>query len=173
VLPQFGGEPYRTAISNYVDVLNQKGLIPILELHWSAPGSKPATGQSPMPDLDHTPDFWRSVAQTFNDNSTGWHVYNFSVCSSRSCFEQTAAPVAAVMPLIAGEIGENDCAHGFIDDLMDFLDENGAGYLGWAWNAGFDCAKGPALISNYDGTPTAFGVGLMEHRAERKRLSAQ
>jgi hypothetical protein len=26
-----------------------------------------------------------------------------------------------------------------------------------------DCASEPALISNYDGTPTAYGVGLRDH----------
>jgi aryl-phospho-beta-D-glucosidase BglC (GH1 family) len=37
----------------------------ILDLHWTAPGTQPATGQMPMPDMDHSLDFWTSVASTF------------------------------------------------------------------------------------------------------------
>jgi hypothetical protein len=75
------------------------------------------------------------------------------------------APVIAQVPLLVGEIGENDCAHGYIDGLMNFLDAHNTGYLGWAWNANFNCSSGPALISNYNGTPTNFGIGLRDHLA--------
>jgi endoglucanase len=249
VRPSFGGANYQQAIVDYVDRLNRNGLIAILELHWSAPGATPATGQTPMPDLDHSPAFWTSVANTFQVNTSvifdlfnepfpdnnrdttagwmcwrdggncpgvnfpvagmqqlvdtvratgatnvimlggiqfsnalsqfltfepsdpmnglaaSWHVYNFNVCNNRGCWNATAAPVAAKLPLVTGEIGENDCAHGFIDDLMTFLDNHQSGYLGWTWNTDFDCGKGPGLITNYDGTPTDFGIGLMQHLA--------
>ncbi len=61
-----------------------------------------------------------------------------------------------------GEIGENDCAHGFIDRVMNWADAHGVGYLGWTWNT-WDCSGGPALISNYNGTPTNFGTGFKAH----------
>lgn len=74
-------------------------------------------------------------------------------------------------PVVAGEIGEYDCAHGYIDDFMSFADANGISYLGWAWDAvapgAWQCDTGPALITNYDGTPTAFGVGLRDHLRAR------
>ncbi|HEX5494741.1 MAG TPA: cellulase family glycosylhydrolase [Mycobacteriales bacterium] len=92
-----------------------------------------------------------------------WHSYNFNICIDLNCWTNQIAPVSAQVPLIAGEIGENDCAHGYIDGLMNFLDQHSAGYLGWAWNANFDCNSGPALISSYDGTPTNFGIGLRTH----------
>jgi endoglucanase len=65
-------------------------------------------------------------------------------------------------PVVATEIGENDCAHGFIDGLMSWADGAGVSYLGYAWNP-FDCESGPALISDFDGTSTAFGAGLKAH----------
>jgi len=34
----------------------------------------------------------------------------------------------------------------------------------WGWNP-FDCSNFPALINNYDGTPTSFGIGLRDHLA--------
>ncbi|MGW4817530.1 cellulase family glycosylhydrolase [Streptomyces sp. NPDC004227] len=91
-----------------------------------------------------------------------YHVYNFNTCSSASCWNSTLAPVAAQVPLVAGEIGENTCSHGFIDQVMKWFDDRGLSYLGWTWNT-WDCSSGPSLISAYDGTPTAFGAGLRDH----------
>lgn len=91
-----------------------------------------------------------------------WHSYNFNACITASCWDSTLAPVAAKVPLVAGEIGENDCGHGYVDTLMAWLDAHKLSYLGWTWNT-WDCSSGPALISSYDGTPTAYGVGLRDH----------
>jgi len=93
-----------------------------------------------------------------------WHAYNFNSCNTQSCWDSQIAPVAATVPLVTGELGENDCAHGYLDGLMTWLDNHNAGYLGWGWNT-FDCSNFPALISNYDGTPTSFGIGLRDHLA--------
>ncbi|MFI6438682.1 cellulase family glycosylhydrolase [Streptomyces sp. NPDC050759] len=94
--------------------------------------------------------------------AAAWHVYNFNACANESCWNSTLAPVAAQVPLVAGEIGENTCAHGFIDQVMKWFDDRGLSYLGWTWNT-WDCSSGPSLISSYDGTPTAFGTGLRDH----------
>ncbi|MFF8805777.1 cellulase family glycosylhydrolase [Streptomyces omiyaensis] len=91
-----------------------------------------------------------------------WHVYNFNTCSTETCWNDTLAPVAAQVPLLAGEIGENTCGHAFIDRVMKWFDDRGLSYLGWTWNT-WNCNSGPALITSYDGTPTAFGVGLRDH----------
>src|SRR4029077_1430616 len=68
VEPQFGGVAYRAAVTGYVKRLHKAGLYVILDLHWSAPGSQPTEGQAFMPDLDHSPAFWRSVAGTFKSD---------------------------------------------------------------------------------------------------------
>jgi len=70
VSSQYGGTNYQQAIADYVSVIKQQGLIPILELHWSAPGSTQAVSQQPMPDQDHSPAFWTQVAQMFKGNSS-------------------------------------------------------------------------------------------------------
>ncbi len=93
------------------------------------------------------------------------HVYNFNTCDDTACYDSTIAPIAAKVPVIPGEIGENDCAHGFIDSLMAWFDAHKTGYLGWAWNADFNCNSGPGLITDYNGTPTAYGIGLRDHLA--------
>jgi Cellulase (glycosyl hydrolase family 5) len=244
----YSGTTYQQAIANYVNLLNQNGLVAILDLHWNAPGTAQATGQVPMPDQDHAPAFWQSVANYFKGNSSvifdlfnepypdsnqnttaawqclrdggtcpgisyqaagmqelvtsvrntgatniimvggvgysgilsqwlsykpidplnnlaaSWHSYNFSWCNTPSCWDSWVGPVAQQVPVVTGEIGENDCAHGYIDSLMQWLDGKGQSYLGWAWNTA-NCSSFPALITNYNGSPTGFGVGFQTHLA--------
>ena len=107
-----------------------------------------------------------------NNLAASWHSYNFNFCISLSCWNRTIAPVAQQVPLIVGEIGENDCDHGYIDRLIPWLDGIGASYLGWTWNP-WDCASGPALISDYSGTPTRFGAELKMHFAALAGKPAQ
>ena len=90
------------------------------------------------------------------------HTYNFSSCVTVTCWNNMIKPVAAVVPVVSGEMGENDCAHGFIDMYMNWMDSIGAGYLGWGWVTS-PCAGEPALIIDYSGTPTRYGIGLRNH----------
>ncbi|MGW1169990.1 cellulose binding domain-containing protein [Streptomyces sp. NPDC002550] len=94
--------------------------------------------------------------------TAAYHGYNFNTCSNESCWNSTLAPVAAQVPLIAGEIGENTCSHAFVDQVMKWFDDRNLSYLGWTWNT-WDCSSGPSLISAYDGTPTTYGIGLRDH----------
>ena len=76
-----------------------------------------------------------------------------------------AAEVAQV-PVIAGEIGENDCAGSYINPLTTWLDGQNTSYLAWAWNADFDCSSGPGLITDYvPGDPTSYGAAYQAHLA--------
>lgn len=253
------GANYQDAIKAYVTLLNQSGMVAILDLHWtdglytgnsSGCSSAEAICQKPMPDTAESVPFWTSVASMFKGNdavifdlfnepfperadnsnetegwqcwlnggsscvgisyavagmqtlvntvrATGannvimlgglafandltqwlafepadpdhnlvasWHSYNFNACITQSCWTSQIAPVIAKVPLIAGEIGENDCADTYINPLMTFLDSESTGYLAWAWNADFNCSTGPSLITDYNGDPTAFGAGYESH----------
>lgn len=88
-----------------------------------------------------------------------------SPCSA-ACRAEVLA-TARRHPVLFGELGETDCAHGYIDRIMAFADRHAIGYLGWAWDAtapgGWNCSSGPALITAYDGSPTAYGRGLRDH----------
>ena len=99
---------------------------------------------------------------TSNNLVASWHSYNFNTCSSSSCWTSQIAPVAAKVPLIAGEIGENDCSASYINPLMSFLDSVGSSYLAWTWN-NWDCSTGPSLISDYTGAATTYGAGYKAH----------
>ena len=70
VTPAYSGPTYQQAIQDYVNLLVQNDLYPIVELHWSAPGTTLATWQEPMPDRDHSPALWSEVATAFKGNDT-------------------------------------------------------------------------------------------------------
>jgi hypothetical protein len=77
------------------------------------------------------------------------------------------AAVAAVRPVVVGELGETDCRHRYIDKWMPWADRLGLSYIGWTWNAtakgGWTCKGGPSLIENFRGKPTRYGVGFRDH----------
>jgi hypothetical protein len=111
---------------------------------------------------------WLQYEPTDPDHNlaASWHSYNFNSCSSQSCWTSQIAPVIAQVPVVAGEIGENDCAGGYINPLTTWLDSQHTSYLAWAWNADFNCSSGPGLISDYvPGTPTAYGAAYKAHLA--------
>ena len=259
VKPEYGGATYRAAIQAWVAKLHAHGLHAILELHWNAPGTFPAKDQQPMPDLDHSPEFWKSVATTFIDdpavvfdlynepyvdksNSTasdpwacwrdgctitvsrggvsgswkaagmqllvdtvratgakqpimlgglaysndlsGWlanmakdplsalvasyHLYNFNTCKTATCWNAVLDPVSKKVPLVTGELGEDDCKHDFVDGYMDWADAHGASYLGWTWNlwgspTSTSCGSSKIiLVADWGGTPTPYGFGLKD-----------
>jgi hypothetical protein len=95
----------------------------------------------------------------------GFHLYNDVPCANTGCWNSTVGAVAQQVPVVTGELGERDCAHGFIDGYMSWADAHGVGYLGWAWNP-TDCGGFPALISDWSGNATSFGVGLQTHLAD-------
>jgi endoglucanase len=64
----YGGAGYQHEIESFVSDLNAHGIYAILDLHWTAPGNQTALEQQPMPDMDHSPAFWTSVATAFKSN---------------------------------------------------------------------------------------------------------
>jgi hypothetical protein len=64
------------------------------------------------------------------------------------------------VPLIIDGFGDYDCDHGYSDLVMRLADEHGFSYLAWTWDT-WGCRNG--LISNYNGTPTPYGVGIRDH----------
>jgi hypothetical protein len=82
------GANYQTAIINYVNLLHQYGLYAILELHWTAPGTNRSTQQENMPDADHAPAMWASVAAAFkNDPAVLFDVFNEPNGVSWGCWQ--------------------------------------------------------------------------------------
>src|ERR1700733_12730462 len=77
VAPSLGGSAYRAAIREYVSGLERAGLYVILDLHWAAPRHGLATGLIPLPDAEHAPAFWSSVATEYReDRGVIFDLYN-------------------------------------------------------------------------------------------------
>lgn len=93
--------------------------------------------------------------------AASWHSYSFNACDTQSCWTSQISPVIAKVPVIAGEIGETDCADDYIDPLMAYLDSESTSYLAWAWDDDFPCVD--SLITDYGGTPSGFGAGYRTH----------
>lgn len=118
---------------------------------------------------------WQANAPTDPDDQliVSEHTYGPSPTNTASPCEDTCRAVlvrlAATHPVVTGELGEVDCAHGYIDDYMDWADQHGIGYIGGAFNAiapgSYQCDS-PALLDDYalpDPTPSPFGIGLRDH----------
>jgi hypothetical protein len=117
---------------------------------------------------------WRRYEPSDPDHQlvVSFHSYNFGGCDTAACWDQTLAPLAATVPIVTGELGENGCTDGYDLKYMAWADGHGVSYLGWAWDAtdaGWNCSSGPSLIVSYDGQATAYGAGLKAHLA---RLAA-
>jgi endoglucanase len=250
---RFSGARYRHLVHRFVRRLHHAGLYVVLDLHWAAPGRRTARGILPMPDADHAPAYWRSVARSFkSDHAVLFDLYNEPHDIGWSCWlhgcripagrvgswhhpayraagmqqlvaavrstgakqplmlggldwsrvlhgwaahlphdrrhqlvasEQTYGELAPCVhgcrraitrtarhhPVVVGELGETDCADGYIHRFMPYADRHGISYLGWTWNAtapgSWTCRGGPSLIRHWSGTPTAYGVGFRNHLA--------
>lgn len=68
IKPAYVGSDYIKAIVHETQSAERYGIHPIIALFWEAPGAKKAGGQIAMPDADHAPAFWRSVAETFKND---------------------------------------------------------------------------------------------------------
>jgi len=243
----YSGATYQQFIKNWVALLNNNGIYAILELKWTAPGGTPATGQVPMPDIDHSPTFWSQVANAYKGNNavifelfnepfpdnqqnstaawtcwrdggtcsgvsfqaagmqslvnavrgTGatnvvalggvsyanalyqwlaykpndplnnmaavWHVYNFNICNTVSCYNANAGPVLAQVPVIVTETGADTCDATWWNTYLSWLDTSGVSYLAWVWNTwGASCTT-LSLINDYAGTPTQMGQIYKTH----------
>ncbi|MCU1493681.1 MAG: hypothetical protein JWO62_1445, partial [Acidimicrobiaceae bacterium] len=73
----YSGTAYRQAVAAYVAELHHDGMIAILDLHWSAPGTSLAVSQQDMADAQHSPAFWTSVSTIFkSDPGVIFDLYN-------------------------------------------------------------------------------------------------
>lgn len=94
-----------------------------------------------------------------------WHTYNFNACVTVACWDSQIGTVAAQVPVQAGEIGQDTCAHDYIDRVTAWADANGVGYTAWTWNPWGICGSGGnVLIEDFGGTPTrTYGEGFKAH----------
>jgi hypothetical protein len=237
------GDNYKNAIHDYVMLLEQANIAPILDLHWVGPGTTLAQRQQPMPS-DHSADFWTQVAtayasdpyvvfepynepfpdmnrdsaaawtcwrdgctaplqtangasgtytaagtqalvnairgagspalillggvqysnrltmwstykpaDTMNNLAAAWHVYNFNGCATATCWNAAPATLAAAVPIVATEFGENDCQATFVNTFIDWMNGKGLSFLAWTWDTWGACT--PGMTNGQGGNPWA------------------
>lgn len=103
--------------------------------------------------------------------AASWHL--FSPGSRLDALRDLVVrPLAGTYPVVAAELSEKDCAHGWLDRFMGWADNAGISYLAWNWGTSPDCGN-PVLITSYDGSPTRFGTGYRDHLAALWRQQAK
>jgi hypothetical protein len=112
---------------------------------------------------------WLANAPSDPDHqlAASFHNYDGEACQTEACWDDTIAPVAAVVPVVTGELGEDDCSSDFDDGYMSWADAHGISYLGWGWFVvdGADCHT-ISLITDEAGAPASpNGVALQDHLA--------
>ena len=95
---------------------------------------------------------WRDYrpSDPLNNVAPAWHIYNFNGCSNPECWSAAPQALAQDFPIVATEIGQDDCQSDFITPLMAFLDEHSSGYLAWSWNVQGKCQ---AASKEHQGNP--------------------
>jgi endoglucanase len=85
--PTYAGANYQAAISGFVTRLRAHGLYVILSNQVAGPGTTKSTTILPMPDADHAPAAWSSVASKFApDKGVIFDLYNEPHDVSWSCW---------------------------------------------------------------------------------------
>lgn len=112
-------------------------------------------------DLSQMMNHWPTDPQ--NNLAASWHVYNFNICNTSACWNQTVAPVAARVPLVVAEVGNNQCEGTFNKSVMDFAQNLKQGYLAWVWTVVTPACENLSLIQDEQGTATSYGQLYKTH----------
>ncbi|HST80895.1 MAG TPA: cellulase family glycosylhydrolase [Kineosporiaceae bacterium] len=98
-----------------------------------------------------------------NNIAASWHAYSFNACATGSCWDTQVAPLAQQVPIVIGEFGQDNCGFDYMQQLADWADAHGMGYLAWTWSP-WGCSTGAVLIKDYNGTPEpGVGEGFKAH----------
>jgi len=100
-----------------------------------------------------------------------FHTYNWTQCNTLSCWKASVSPVASVVPVVTGELGEDDCSSAYVQQFMQWADQHNISYLLWAWQEALPtdpCSTSNLrLISKWSGSPNGLsGEALNGHLAQ-------
>jgi endoglucanase len=100
------------------------------------------------------------------------HIYEGNACGDTSCWGSQVASVAAQVPVVIGEFGQNptsSCAatdDQFDNTLMNWADQSGVSYLAWGWYDGASPDCSDYWLDDASGNPVApNGTALQAHLA--------
>ena len=88
----------------------------------------------------------------------GFHTYPWTRCSARSCWDASVARVAASVPVITTEVGENNCAGGYVTGFLAWAVAHRVSALAWTWNDNEGCLS---LLRGPYSTASAYGATVL------------
>ncbi len=154
----FGNVSYQTAgmqeLLNAVRAAGATQPVMVGGLNWSGDpcGIHDADANGTCAWLTHEP------TDPENQLIVSFHTYNWTICATVACWTASVLPVVARVPVITGEFGEDDCSASYIDQYMQWADQNNVSYLAWSWNTpnpGESCASANLnLVSSLAGAPS-------------------
>jgi hypothetical protein len=107
-----------------------------------------------------------------------FHNYPGQGCDTVACWSSDIAAVAAEVPVVTTEFGQDDCKATHVTSYMNWADQHGVGYLAWQWvipDDGVVCGEPSAysLIADPNGTPQApVGTAIKDHLAALPGLTS-
>lgn len=105
---------------------------------------------------------WLANKPSDNQLIAGVHNYGAAGWNTPAIWNTQYAPTAAQVPVVFGEMGFDV----YVETVMPWADAHGIGYLAWTWDTwGCPSCSNQALISNYNGTPTTYGLGFKNYLA--------
>src|SRR4029077_10807132 len=101
---------------------------------------------------------WLANKPTDSQLMVSVHNYGASGWDTPTIWDSIYAPTATQVPVTIGEMGFDV----YVEKLMTWADAHGVGYLAWTWDT-----WGPpqALITDYAGTPSTYGLGFKNYLA--------
>ena len=114
----------------------------------------------------NTLSHWLAYAPDDPALVAAWHTYNWAWCVTVDCYEANVGALSDDVPVIATEIGVNNCDAAWMGGLMDWLDHRRLGYLAWTWSTWLSSTcEASGLVLDYDGTPSPYGQIYHDHLA--------
>jgi endoglucanase len=98
---------------------------------------------------------WLAYAPADDQLVASFHSYDFTDCSSITCWDSVLAPITAKVPLLASELGANHPLAGYVGNYLAWADAHDVGALAWAW--GNDPSDAMALTTSETGPATPYG----------------
>jgi endoglucanase len=108
--------------------------------------------------LDYANDLREILTHLPADNQliASIHAYPGKRCADMTCWNTELLPVAARMPLMAGEVGDDSGDQSFLESFVNWANSHNLGWLAWAWTADDD---NPYSLLTSDRTEARPGYG--------------
>ncbi|MCW2495250.1 cellulase family glycosylhydrolase [Jatrophihabitans sp.] len=108
--------------------------------------------------LDYANDLseWLHYAPADPQLVAAFHTYDFTSCSTPTCWDAKVAVLAQSVPVITSELGANQPLDGYVAKYLTWATSHRIGVLFWVW--GNTDASPMSLTTDETGDPTQYGL---------------